>query len=245
MILLLPFLLIWMVLSHRRRGVIHFIIVTGVFALILGPWVLRNYLAHEEFVLVSTNGGFALFQGNNVNATGVSYPHLGDVWKQYPELAEELAPLDEAARDKKLYQEGMAFIRTHPQETFSLALKKFVYFWWFKPKFTEGGVASGYPWYFGFIYLGSYAVLLGFSILGLVSSFKKYQALFIFYALFLIQAFVSMVFIAGTRFRGILEPLLILLAAYGIAWTLPRLLKIFHSVRQVRVERSLTTGDTR
>jgi len=229
LILLLPLFFIWMVLCHRRRGAIHFMVLVGVLVLILGPWVLRNYLVHKEFVLVSTEGGFTLFQGNNANATGVYSGRGGVIWEQYPGLAKELAPLDEAARDKRLYQESIAFIRTHPKETFSLALKKFAYFWWFKPKFIEGGVASGYPWYFGFTYMCSYAVLLCFSILGLVLSFKKYRDLFIIYTLFLIQTFVSMVFITGTRFRGILEPLLILLAAYGIVWAFPRFIRVLRN----------------
>ena len=225
LILLLPLFFIWMVLCHRRRRAIHFMVLAGVFSLTLGPWVVRNYLVHQEFVLVSTEGGFTLFQGNNANATGVYSGRGGVIWEQYPGLAKELAPLDEAARDKRLYQESIAFIRTHPQETFSLAFKKFVYFCWFKPRYIEGGISGGYPWYFGFIYMCSYAVLLCFSILGLVLSFKKYRDLFIVYALFLIQTFVSMVFIAGTRFRGILEPLLILFAAYGIVWAFPRFIR--------------------
>ena len=231
LILLLPFLLVWMVLSHRRRGAIHFMVVAGVFALVLGPWVLRNYLIHEEFVLVSTKGGFVMFQGNNINATGGSQD-LGGVWKDFPELARELAPLDEAARDKRLYQESIAFIRTHPKEAFSLALRKVVYFWWFIPGYIDKGKASGYPWYFGFIYMGSYAVSLVFSIFGLILSFKEYKYLFIIYAFFLIQTLVSMVFVAGPRFRGILEPLMIVLAAYWIIWAFPRFFRLFHSDRK-------------
>lgn len=228
LILLLPLLLIWMVLRRGRRGVTHFVVMTGVFVLVLGPWVLRNSLVHEEFVLVSTEGGFTMFEGNNINATGASYRRQGDVWKQYPELARELAPLSEAARDRRLYQESIAFIRTHPKETVVLALKKFVYFWWFRPRFIEGGVHDGYPWYFGFIYMGSYAVLLGFSTLGLGLSSGNYKDLLIFYALFLIQIFVSMVFQAGSRFRGILEPLLIVLAAYGVVCVLRGSLGVLH-----------------
>jgi 4-amino-4-deoxy-L-arabinose transferase-like glycosyltransferase len=234
LILLLPWLLVWMVLSHEQRGAIHFIAMAGVFTLVLGPWVLRNYLVHEQFVLVSTNGGFNAFQGNNVNATGGVCPSLGEVWKQHPELARELAQLDEAARGKRLYQESIAFIRMHPKETLSLALKKFVFFWWFKPRFIEGGVISGYPWYYGFAYVVSYVLLLGFSIPGLVLSFEKYRDLFVFYALFLIQTFVSMVFVAGTRFRGVLEPLIIVLAACGIARALSRFSKVFRGAYQMQ-----------
>ena len=54
LVLLLPLLLVWMVLCHGRRGGTHFAAVAGVCVLIVGPWVLRNYLVHRDWVFVST-----------------------------------------------------------------------------------------------------------------------------------------------------------------------------------------------
>ena len=223
LILLAPVLLVLMVLSYGRRAITHFAAACGVCILVLGPWLWRNYLVHNRFVFVSTNGAIAMFEGNNRYATGVSYWELRDLWLQHPQLAQELRGLDDAGRASRLYQDSIAYARTHPKETLVLALKKFVYFWWFKPRFAEGGAASGYPGYFGIFYMVAYAVLLGFAALGISTSRKQLASLYLFYGLFAIQTAISMITIAGTRYRAILEPLLIVLAAYGIIWLLYKL----------------------
>lgn len=235
LLLLAPFLLIWMILSDGRKAAVQFSAVFCTLMLVLGPWALRNYSVHGDFVLVSTNGGFNFFMGNNENAAGTVYQSLGDVWKQHPGLAKELAQLNEVERDGRLYQEGIKFIQTHPKEAFSLALRKFVYFWWFVPEFLKRGVTSGYPRYFGLIYVLSYAVILPLSLLGFVLSIREYEELIIIYALLLIQTLVSTAFVAGIRFRAVVEPLLIILAAYGIVWVLSK-------VTLIALHRSERTG---
>lgn len=69
----------------------------------------------------------------------------------------------------------------------------------------------------------SYVLVLGFSTVGLVSSGKYVESLFIIYALFAIQTVTSMIYTSGTRYRGVLEPLMIVLAAQGIVWALHKL----------------------
>jgi 4-amino-4-deoxy-L-arabinose transferase-like glycosyltransferase len=230
LILLAPLLLVLMVLSYERRAVPHFAAVCGVCILVLGPWLWRNYLVHDRFVFVSTNGAIAMFEGNNQYATGVSYRDMSDLWLQHPQLAQELAGLDDASRASRLYQESITYARAHPKETMVLALKKFVYFWWFKPRFTEGGAASGYPRYFGIFYMVAYAVLLGFAALGISTSRKQLASLYIIYGLFAIQTAISMITIAGTRYRAVLEPLLAILAACAIGWLISEIIQARGSI---------------
>ena len=195
----------------RRLG-----LTLGVALAIVAPWMIRNYQVHGAFVFVSTNGGISMFLGNNPRTTGTAIAELSDLWKWYPDLARELAPLSEVERDRRLYAEAWAFIRAHPAEAAELALKKLYYFWWFKPDFTAGGVASGYPWYYGLAYIGAYVPVLVAARLGLIWSRGRWRDMTAVYLLFALQTAVSMVYIAGTRYRGILEPLLIVFGAFAL-----------------------------
>ncbi len=223
LVLFLPFWLLWLVLADRRRGVMAMAVALSMMALVVSPWLVRNYRVHDRFVFISTNGGFNLFQGNNPDATGFVPSDLGEIWRQQPDLARELAPLSEAARDSRLYAASLAYIQARPQEFLALALKKFAYFWWFRPSFIQAGGIGGYPRAFGLIYMASYAVILAFCLLGIVLSRRRLRALWLLYAFFALQTAVSMVFVTSIRFRGILEPLMMVLAACGIVWALRKL----------------------
>jgi 4-amino-4-deoxy-L-arabinose transferase-like glycosyltransferase len=222
LVLFLPFWILWIVQADRCRNVTTVAIVVSVLALIVGPWLHRNYLVHDRFVFVSTNGGFNLFQGNNPDATGVVPSNLGEIWRQQPGLARELAPLSEAERDRRLYQASFLFIQEHPQAFLGLSLKKLGYFWWFRPSFIKAGRSGGYPAYFGLIYMISYAAILFFFLLSIVLNWRRYREFWLLYALFALQTVVSMVFLTSIRFRSILEPLMMVLAGYGIVWTIRR-----------------------
>jgi hypothetical protein len=210
----------------------------GVALMVVAPWMIRNYLVHGTFVFVSTNGGITMFLGNNSRTTGTAIAELNNLWEWYPDLARELAPLREVARDRRLYAEAWAFIQTHPFETAGLALKKLYYFWWFKPDFAVGGVASGYPWYYGLAYVGAYVPVLILGGLGVVRSWRRWRELTAIYVLFALQTAVSVVYIAGTRYRGILEPLLIIFSAFALV----QLFGFLYSRRPARQQLPLSSA---
>ncbi|MFU8773613.1 MAG: ArnT family glycosyltransferase, partial [Anaerolineales bacterium] len=86
------------------------------------PWTLRNYLVFDEFVPISTNGGWNFWMGNNPHAYG------GYIATNNPEI-NPLLPLigDEFAVDKTGYELGMKFIRENPLQVIKLIPAKIFY----------------------------------------------------------------------------------------------------------------------
>ncbi|MBE0410190.1 MAG: glycosyltransferase family 39 protein [Anaerolineales bacterium] len=86
------------------------------------PWTLRNYLVFDEFVPISTNGGWNFWMGNNPHAYG------GYIATNNPEI-NPLLPLigDEFAVDKTGYELGMEFIRENPLQVIKLIPAKIFY----------------------------------------------------------------------------------------------------------------------
>jgi len=54
----IPLLLLWMVATHRRRGLIHAVTVAALAAAVLSPWTMRNWRVQHAFVPVSCNSGY-------------------------------------------------------------------------------------------------------------------------------------------------------------------------------------------
>lgn len=86
-------------------------------ALVLSPWVVRNYSVFGSVVLVSTNGGEVFYRANNPKATGAHTPGEDDLFR-YPEIE----------RGKIGYQRGMQWIAAHPMQFARLAWDKQVRF---------------------------------------------------------------------------------------------------------------------
>ncbi len=206
----------WFIQGNMRQR--HWRAVVLVFILGFSPWTLRNYLVHQQVVLVSTNGGYNFWIGNNAFATGEAYAADGQpVWTKMPaELKARVLAAGEAAGDRILYKEGMRWVTDNPAAFAALTAKRFVYFWWFRPGAGVGqGAHSTFPasWRFG--YQIFYALLLVGAVIGLVLSRHWWPQLLPFYALFAGFTLVYSVFFVHTRYRMVLEPFLIVLAAFG------------------------------
>lgn len=89
------------------------------------PWMARNMAVLGAPVL-NTNGGFNLYLGNNPTATGwfvsIKDTPRGPGW-------EALRKEGEVQASETLRADAVQWIKTHPAEFASLALKKMVYFW--------------------------------------------------------------------------------------------------------------------
>ena len=87
-------------------------------AVAIGPWTLRNYRVFDQFVLVSTNGGFGLYGANNPDATGGYLERWPDDLMRMPEL--------EADREGK--RRAIAWIIANPARFVALAFQKQILF---------------------------------------------------------------------------------------------------------------------
>jgi 4-amino-4-deoxy-L-arabinose transferase-like glycosyltransferase len=120
--LLLPALLVGGALVLRRIG-FRQAVLTGLIAYaaclaVIAPWTLRNWVVLGQPVLISTNGGFNLYMGNNPwNRWG------GYMWpapKEFMDATENLNILkaipDEIALNAKLNGLAVDYIRGNPVE---------------------------------------------------------------------------------------------------------------------------------
>jgi 4-amino-4-deoxy-L-arabinose transferase-like glycosyltransferase len=97
-----------------RHGLV---VVFGV-ALVLAPWIWRNYRIFGELVMVSTNGGDVLYRANNPLATG-TYTERGEV---------DLQGMAELERNRRGGELAREWIRNHPRQFLHLAFRKQIAF---------------------------------------------------------------------------------------------------------------------
>lgn len=91
-------------------------------ALVLTPWVLRNYKVLHRFIWTDTNSGITLFDGFNPDATGASD-------QRFVKHLPQLRLMDEAGRSQYLTIRAIDFIRRHPRRVAELALAKAARTW--------------------------------------------------------------------------------------------------------------------
>ena len=197
-----PFLFVVLFLASKTRkpAIANFIPVFLVILAIILPWTLRNYAVHGEFVLISTNGGYNFYVGNNPEATGrLTKPYFSS---QQQALRDELT---EAKIDTEYYKWGLDYIRGNPLASLKMAAKK-VGILWFEP--TIGKLRLG-EWLF---------VLVAAA--GLVRSFSIWRRYVPLYAMILALSLPPLLYFAEGRFRLPMVPFLAIFAAYGIAWML-------------------------
>lgn len=204
---------IWAMNGKKGRGVLFL----ATFCLAVLPWTARNYAVHEEIVLVSSNGGFNFWIGNSSLATGEAYAVDGEpIWTKMPaELQERLGGRGEVERDRMLYREGWSWIRREPVKFVRLCLQRATYFWWFRPQAGKGQHGQvAVSWVIGYKVL--YGVLLLLAVVGTALARKRWRDFLPFWALLTALTFVYALFFVHTRYRMVIEPLLIAFASYAV-----------------------------
>ncbi len=94
----------------------------GALGVTLTPWAIRNTLLHDRFVLISTNGGFNLYKGNNphtdVPPTSAMQPHLNAVGAAMPGGSSEVE------KDKLWRKAATDWIKANPGAYAKLAARR-------------------------------------------------------------------------------------------------------------------------
>lgn len=199
-LVLVGVLAVWHEAPAWRRGFAHAGLVAVAMALVLLPWVVRNYAIHGRFVALSTMGGMNFYLGNNERARG----HIGE---DIPEAEQKmLADLTEAQRDRVYYRMGLEFWRRHPERLGKLFAKKGLTFLSFYNEDRQ-------------VYFNAfYSFMLPFAVLGvlLVVRQSSRNILPLVFVAFLVHyLLISMLFFGEPRYRYAIESFLILLAAYA------------------------------
>lgn len=115
-------LLWWLYTADWERALQWTTVVLLTCVAVIVPWSIRNYVAMNGFVFISTNGGNNLWMGNHEGANGrlmwgVGLMLLG-------EAAELPPPEREVAKSNLALRLGLKFMFTHPWEELQLAGSK-------------------------------------------------------------------------------------------------------------------------
>ena len=112
-LLMLPLLALWWWWQIGLRAAIRLALAAGVAAaLVLAPWVIRNVRLHDAFVLISTNGGSNLHQGNNSCVAD----YLARGWDAQWVNCIEAPPdgLSEVEADRWHREQALDYLRANP-----------------------------------------------------------------------------------------------------------------------------------
>jgi 4-amino-4-deoxy-L-arabinose transferase-like glycosyltransferase len=234
---LIPIVILWLRLNRRdvstpwRKLGIALVVA----ALVISPWLIRNYCVFGKWVF-STNAGITFWNGNNPFTTGSgwdvyierlrqysghpfpNYPAHGIVTpRPYPlpkELETQVGQLDELELDRRLFQAGIAFIQTQPRLWLSLTVQKLVSFWLFRPNI--GAVRYLYDPKWVLPYQVLYSLLLPLAAIGIILSFKQWRMYSLLYTCFAYFVGVYVAFNVVTRYRFEIEQFLLFFASLAV-----------------------------
>lgn len=158
-------------------------------AIVVSPWVYRNYklLGHAT---LNTAGGLNFYMSFNPNATGGFY--------QPEQLAD--APNGEAERSAFYFRKGLSFIREHPARAVTLAGHKQAHLW-----------ESFHNRFLDLADIG----LLPISLVGMLLAIRKREHLLLLAPIIGITS-VFFIFEAESRYRAPMYPFLISFAAVAL-----------------------------
>jgi 4-amino-4-deoxy-L-arabinose transferase-like glycosyltransferase len=168
--LLCPLLALLIATSWRRRVSLSVIVLAG-YALIVGPWAIRNTRLQGVVTIVDTMGGINLRTGN--------YEYTPDdrMWDAVSQTTGEKSwirgltteppglPMTEGRKDKWAQRKAIEYIRAHPLITFRRSLIKFADFWGLEREFIAGVQQGLFAVPFWFRVCASLAIILGYMLL--------------------------------------------------------------------------------
>jgi len=112
-------------------------VIVSIAAILISPWIIRNYLVFNKFIFIKSSLGQTLWIGNNRFSTGTQHPFFipiekfyynPEIRKAYPFL-DKIESLREIQRQELFKNEAIDFIKNNPSKAFLLMLKKTFFFW--------------------------------------------------------------------------------------------------------------------
>ena len=206
--LVMPALIaVWALFVMRswRRALVATVVVGLSMLAVVGPWTVRNVIALGDVVTVSTNGGVTFWGIHNpvVFETDIERP----TWRSYDELPhyDELRALDEVEREQRAYELGLAAVREYRDRVPRLILGKHARFWSPLP-------AREAPQ--RLLSLVTYGPVLLLALVGVWFDRRRLgERVYVWFTLLMVVSVT--VYTASVRSRFVLEPFLVLVAAYG------------------------------
>ncbi|MBM4441154.1 MAG: glycosyltransferase family 39 protein [Candidatus Rokubacteria bacterium] len=211
-------------LARRRQGLPRALaigIVTA--AVVVAPWVVRNYRALDAFVLTRTNVGYVFWLGNHPGTTGGAGDPSDPQGNQSlfalapPALYARVTAAGEIEQNRILMAEALAYVRAEPAAFVGRYVRKLAYFWTFPP---YGG--KRYAGWQVTVYLAFYAALALAALAGLWRAWRhpvpgQGPGLAVAVLLPVTVAATQALFYIEGRHRLAIEALLAVPAGYAVA----------------------------
>jgi hypothetical protein len=192
--------------SSKTSPLLSTLAAVVVFALLLSPWVIRNYQVHGVF-MAGKPSGHVLWEGNNPwnPEGGVAQGH----WEYMLKAPSGLSLLEQ---DRWERNQALNYIKGGPVRFLKTAWRKFLRFWHLWP--NAPAYATGIYKWGSLLSFGPVLLLALGSLWVLRNRWRQTGILWLFFTYYTV---IHMVTIGSIRYRLPLEPLLIALAAACLA----------------------------
>ncbi|MBN1680350.1 MAG: glycosyltransferase family 39 protein [Anaerolineae bacterium] len=232
-LLLFPLLALWWWRQIGLRDAVRLALAAGLAAaVVIAPWVIRNSRLHDSLVLISTNGGSNLHQGNNACVAD----YLSRGWDaQWVDCLEPTpGDLSETAADRWHREQAIDYLRDHVSGWPDLFGTKLRVLW--SPQIMPHGLppdanrqddavlqyntaAFRAARVVHVLYFGPLLIL---GALGLVMAWRRGLPVGPLAAVIVAVTVTYLLFHPSTRYRSPADPFVFILAAYAVVRLLGR-----------------------
>jgi 4-amino-4-deoxy-L-arabinose transferase-like glycosyltransferase len=203
---------VWLSYETVKKRLLACAVLAIVIILGVVPWSIRNFLAFNEFVWMSTNGGATLWASNNPLATGGWIEPSPATWLG-PDPPTDLRGwpgLTETESEARFKAEAIAWIREHPAEFFRMLPQKLVRAW----SLSFGNEAR--PVNLPAVVSVAYSFFLIVCLVGFVLSLGQWRHALILYLPIVVTSLAALVFYGSTRQSSLLTLPLIVFSALSL-----------------------------
>jgi len=226
-VLILPLLALWWWRRAGLRDAVRLSAAAGLaLVLVLAPWTVRNFRLHDAFVLVSTNAGSNLHQGNNPCVADYLARGWDAQWVNC--LAPAPPGLSEVEADRWHRREALDYLRDNPRAWPHLLWTKLWVLWSPAimpydlppdPYLVDDAVYQYHTPAFEaarIVHLLTFTPLLLLGATGLALAWRDGREIGPLLAVIAAITLAYLVFHPSTRYRAPADPFVFILAAYAL-----------------------------
>ncbi|HLK31892.1 MAG TPA: glycosyltransferase family 39 protein, partial [Terriglobales bacterium] len=207
----LPVAAVWIWYRQRQQHQFHFVpALTSalLFALVVSPWVARNYFVMGKAIFPRSDFGEELYMGNHQGSEGLCMLWDHPVWNRY-EMA-RFAQEGELAYVAEKQRIAEQWIEQHPGRFAQLTLRRIGFFWLDIPEqgriATHFGMGSRHALFFAFAMMAFWGLWLALR--------RRQSAAFLFAGLFLLYPLVYYITHCHPRYQHPITPEMMVLAVF-------------------------------
>ena len=218
---------IFFVSRERNRPLASFVLVASTIAVIL-PATIHNYIASEDLVPITANGGVNFYVGNSEEATGIFYPPKGinlvtdDAVRKYVErlLGREVTASE---LSRFWYRESVRWIKENPKDELLLLLRKAAMYvnGYEVPQIESYDVARGDHSMLRVLFV-NFWMIISLGLVGIIYLLKDWRKYFLLYGYIFSFSLSIVMFFVTARYRVQISPVLVLFAAHALLVILPQ-----------------------